>query len=471
MKINKHKNASQIKKKATKSHIRKVRRLAAKCKIKADKHRRKYKQHKASKGFLAIVGAYINKTLQIEQDFQGQAFAKKGNSTYSTGKMIKSILLLNIMGLKRVYHAKDYQDEHVLARTIELEKFPSDTTIYRFLNRFHTLTFCKRIQRVNRDKITKKLKSAEQIVCDGDTSTIQTYSNHKQGSCKGYNKKCPGGFCLQSLQYFVNGMSVLPEILPGNKVPHKAFSTYNDLKAVRKLCGRLDWIRLDSGFVGREMLDFLDDFSYQGNSEKKVKYIVNTGMGCIGAKKAKRLSRFREWISISKGVKLQDHGVCQIFRGDKKVRRLLLIKSYFSGGKGKGEWKYYALCSSENSTPATVLYHFYLQRQTIENFFDEAKNDYYIEHLPCKKLMGNNLYINLLCLAFNILYLFRKTALRKQDQKFRLSTFQRKYASLQMEFDGKTIYIFRSSSLYYRRFIAILRHLEKLEIFLEYRIC
>ena len=126
-------------------HIRKVRRLAAECKIKADKHRRKYKQHKASKGFLAIVGAYINKTLQIEQDFQGQAFAKKGNSTYSTGKMSKIYTAIEYNGTKNeVYHAKDYQDEHVLARTIELEKFPSDTTIYRFLNRFHTLTFCQK---------------------------------------------------------------------------------------------------------------------------------------------------------------------------------------------------------------------------------------------------------------------------------------------------------------------------------------
>lgn len=471
MKKSKHKKSNRIKRKASKRCIRKSRKKAAKIKAKADKHRQKHRQKKTSKGFFAITGSYINKILNIEQDFQGKAFAKKANSKYSTAGMIRAFVCLIIMGIKRVYHANVYQDEHILAKIIGLSKFPSATTIYRFLKRFGTWTFCQRIQRVNRDRIAKLLEKAKVIVCDGDTSTIQTYGDMKHGSSKGFNKKRPGSFCLQALQYFVNGMSVLPDIMPGNKVPQKAFMTFCDLKKVRTICGRLDWIRLDCGFISLQMLRYLDNFSRKGNSREKVKYVVNAGMKCTGATEAKRRSRYRDWTKIGPGVFLQDHGLCQIYREDDTLHRLLLVKEYFPGGKGKGEWKYYALCSSEANAPAITLYHFYHQRQTIENFFDEAKNDYNLEHLPCTKIMGNALYFNLICLAFNLLYLFRLDILRKQDHKIRLSTFQRTYLSLQLDFDGKILSIFRSSSFYYRRILTVLRRLSKFCIVLKYRFC
>ena len=197
MKRSKHKKSIRIKKKISKGRIRRKRRRSALIKAKADNHRRKHRQKKTFKGFLAIVGSYIDKVLQIDQDFQGKSFAKKKNSKYTTASVIKSFVCLIIFGIKRVYHANVHQDEHVLAKLIGLSKFPSAATLYRFLKEFGTRTFCKRVQRVNRDQIAEQLKKEKEIVCDGDTSTIQTYGEQKDGSRKGFNKKRPGSFCLQ----------------------------------------------------------------------------------------------------------------------------------------------------------------------------------------------------------------------------------------------------------------------------------
>ena len=179
------------------------------------------------------------------------------------------------------------------------------------------------------------------------------------------------------------------KFLPGNKVPHKAFSTYNDLKAVRKLCGRLDWIRLDSGFVGREMLDFLDDFSYQGNSEKKVKYIVNTGMGCIGAKKAKRLSRFREWIfELARESSFKITVFVKYSEAIKRFVDCCLSKAIFLEEKAKENGNIMLYVQAKIVLPLQFYIIFTIERQTIENFFDEAKNDYYYRASSMQKTHG-----------------------------------------------------------------------------------
>ena len=67
--------------------------------------------------------------------------------------------------------------------------------------------------------------------------------------------------------------------------------------------------------------------------------------------------------------------------------------------------------------------------------------------------MGNNLYINLLLLGFqHIVPIFEKLLYASKIKSSDFLLFKGSMPLFQMEFDGKTIYIFRSSSLYYRRF-------------------
>lgn len=469
IKLKKHKKIK--KKKISKAKLSKKRAEAAKQKAKIARHRKRYAQKKTSKGFRVIFASFLEKKLAIENDFQGIPFSRKANSVYSTEKLLKAIILLIVMGIKRIYHANNYQDEGIIANLLGLEKLPSSSTIYRFLKGFGTLTFCRRVQRVNRDQIRPELIKEKMKICDGDTSTLRTHKNRKEGVCKGFNKKRPGSLCLQASQYFVNGMSVKPQILEGNMVPPKWFVTNNDLKEVRTLCGRIDWIRLDAGYMGAKMLSCLDNFSSHGHSVEKVKYIVNVGMGCIGAKNAKQSSYWRKWQKLSKGVMIQENKYSLVYKENTRLHRLIFVKKFFPGGKGKGEWKYYALCTNDFESSSIDLYYFYHQRQTIENFFDEAKNDYHLEHLPCTKMLSNSLYFNLLCLAFNILVLFRRQILRQQDQNIRLSTFQRIYLALEIDFDGFNLFIYRSLSIYYRRLLAILQRLKTFGVVLNYRIC
>jgi hypothetical protein len=458
-------------KKLLKQQISEKRSKAAKVKKKANNHRRKYKQKKSIRGFGAIVGKYIDKKLEISKDFNG--FEKGKNSTYKSYNIITSLIFLMIMGLSRVFHAKGYQEETLLAKTINLDKFPSDSVYYRFLKKFPTLTFCKRLRRINRDQIRKPLLNSKEVTLDGDWSKIQSYQNKKEGACKGHNKSKPSSPCFQAMLYFANGLCVLPQILAGNKVPLKSFSIMYDLEEARRLCGRIDWIRLDGGFASEELLKKLDEFSCTGNSIKKIRFVINAGTTCIGAKEAIDVSKCREWIQVGKYKKVfwQDHGICKIHQNSDKIYRLILVKEYFKGGKAKGKWRYYTIVSNDKDMLAKDLFFFYHQRQTIENFFDEAKNDYKMENLPCSKLLGNAVYFHIICLAYNLMYFLKHDLLRKEDWNIHLSTFRRNYLQVHMEFDGNNLFIFRYCSYKYRKFIQVLHRLKKLNIFLEYFIC
>ena len=378
-----------------------------------------------------------------------------------------------LLRVSRVYHINKYQGETKLAQVIGLSKFPSGSTIYRFLEKFSTLTFCRRIQRVNRDLIKDQLEMQKQVVIDGDTSTVESYENKKQGAEKGFNKKNPGGNCFQALTFFGAGFALKSDLLGGKAAPLRSYRTIAHLKEVRKICGRIDWVRLDAGFISGKTLSLLDKFSVCHNLQEKINYVVNAGMKCWGGKEALRKSKFQEWHKVEKGVYLQDQGWSKVYYKDGNLHRLILVKQFFDGGKdskGKESWKYYLLCTN-SEMPAVSLYYFYHQRQTIENFFDEAKNDYFINNLPCRKLLGNSLLFNIKALAFNLMCLFRHEVLREEDASIRLSTFQRNYMERDISFDGCTLFIYRYDNVHYRRVLVILQRLKKLGVALKYRIC
>ena len=232
--------------------------------------------------------------MDIEKDFQGSAFSKKSNSKYSTADLVKAIVAMVLLRVSRVYHINKYQGETKLAQVIGLSKFPSGSTIYRFLEKFSTLTFCRRIQRVNRDLIKDQLEMQKQVVIDGDTSTVESYENKKQGAEKGFNKKNPGGNCFQALTFFGAGFALKSDLLGGKAAPLRSYRTIAHLKEVRKICGRIDWVRLDAGFISGKTLSLLDKFSVCHNLQEKINYVVNAGMKCWGGKEALRKSKFQE---------------------------------------------------------------------------------------------------------------------------------------------------------------------------------
>ena len=307
----------------------------------------------------------------------------------------------------------------------------------------------------------------DQIVVDGDWSTVRSYDNTKEGSVRGYNKLRPGKPCLQAIVYFVNGFCLRPELVGGKGVPIMGDKLIEHLQEVREQCRQIDWVRLDSGFICHASVKGLDDFTRTDYGTEKIRFIVNLKKCCQGATEVMRTSKCREWQKIKRGLEIQDHPDIQLYKNYSKKHRVVLVKEYISF---KQNWEYYMLATNEVNMDAVDLYSFYHKRQAIENFFDEAKNSYFIENLPSKKLLGNDLYFNIICLVFNLLVQFRRDVLPQKHCNLHLRTLQKEYFDLELEFDERRLTIPRWIPKY-RSLILVLQRLKKLNISVEYRIC
>ncbi|MEW6571678.1 MAG: transposase [Nitrospirota bacterium] len=461
------KNKSKRQSKKHQEYIKRERARAARIKAKREKHRRKHPQQEMHQGMMIILARYIIMRVKLREYLSCISLKKKPNSMFSVIDMIVGLVALMAFGIRRVYDVAKYQEHKLLARALQLDRMFSPCTAYRFLKEFGILTICRSLQKANSKMICSILAAQKEVVVDGDWSTLRSYPNQKEGAVKGNNKLRPGRPCYQASAYFANGFYIKASVLAGNQVPLQPLALLTDLKEVRRLCGHIDWIRLDAGYQGKEKLQNLDNFSWQGNSRKKVKFIISIGSAGIGFKYACKASRFRVWHRVKKGVFIQDFDHVQVYQGDQKYHRLILVRRFF---EQEQKWKHYALVTNDTEQDAIALYRFYHKRQGIEGFFDDAKNSYFIEHLPSSQLLGNSLYFNIVCFAFNVLILFRHEVLRKKDHWMQLKTLQKKYLDLDLTWDGTILTISRSLPIY-RCILMILQRLEKLNIALEYRLC
>jgi len=450
------------------AYLHKVRARAAKIKAHNDRHRRKHPQQKSRYGFFLLIARYLRQRLQVRERLTQYVTSHKApNCVFSVIDMLIGLIALLILGLPRLYQVKKYRQERLLAQALGLERMFSGATAYRFLNDFGTLTMCRSLQKANANIKRSEWDQVAEIIVDGDPVTLRSYPNQKQGACKGYNKLRPGLPCLQGLAYFANGDYVTAAVVAGNGVPLDSLAIFTQLQTVRRLCGRIDWIRLDAGHTSALNLRRLDDFSRQGNSRKKANYIVCIGGKGIGFSAAMATVACRTWRYVKKGVLVQDVGSIPIFQDDPQPHRLILVKRY-TVIKDLPQWTYYALVTNDTVQDAVALYRFYHKRQTIEAFFDEAKHSYWLEHLPCEKLYANSLYFNLLGFAFNLIGLFRRACLRRPDHRLELMTLHWRYLALAIWWDGATLTIDRADPDYLV-LLQVLRRLKKYNIALEYR--
>jgi len=463
----KKKNKSKRQSRKHQEYLKRERVKAARIKAKREKHRRKHPQKEMHQGMMIMFARYIITRVKLREYLRCINLKKKPNSKFSVIDMIVGLVALMAFGMSRIYDVAQYQEHKLLAKALQLDRMFSPWTAYRFLKRFGILTTCRLLQRANSKMIRSILAAQNKVVVDGDWSTLRSYSNKKEGAVKGNNKLRPGRPCYQAVAYFANGFYIKASVVAGNQVPLQPLALLTDLKEVRRLCGHIDWIRLDAGYQGKEKLQNLDGFSWKGNSQKKVHFIISIGSAGIGFQRARCTSRFRIWHRVKKGVFIQDFDHIQVYREYQNYHRLILVKRFFEQEK---RWKYYALVTNDMEQDAVDLYRFYHLRQCIEDFFDDAKNSYFIEHLPSSKLLGNSLYFNIICLTFNILILFRHEVLRKKDHWMQLKTLQKKYLDLDLTWDGTILVISRSLPTY-RCILMILQRLEKLNIAMEYRLC
>ncbi|MDC3413186.1 hypothetical protein [Terrihalobacillus insolitus] len=92
-------------------------------------------EHATSYGGILPLLDYIEK-IQLNQQLEEHLTVEKQGGLFSLPKVAQAIILGRILGIERISHFEDLENETMLKRFFQWDKLPDHTTFYNDLQRF-----------------------------------------------------------------------------------------------------------------------------------------------------------------------------------------------------------------------------------------------------------------------------------------------------------------------------------------------
>lgn len=292
------------------------------------------------------------------------------------------------------------------AHCCQLEQFPDQSQINRFLRRFD-LSNIREL-----DSIFEQLlrlyglwRSEPKVDIDFDCTGLVVYGRTYQFARRGYfpRKRSSRGYQL-SLATTAN--VPFKEILslhldPGNTSHDTRF--WDAIYQVAEILGDLDRIgvvRADSASgTGANIEELLDHH---------LSFVLK-GMSCRTAENLAKKLAYQNWIPLDFFIRIADMHEQKIPQCRYPVRVIVVETT-----SPKGRKKYSHLYTDLEKEPE-VLFHQYNQRQNIESIIKEDKYGLHLTHLRTRQYLGILSFLYFVMITYNLLSLFRYHVLRGTD--------------------------------------------------------
>jgi hypothetical protein len=239
-------------------------------------------------------------------------------------------------------------------------------------------------------------------VIDIDMPTFSLESKLREGAVPGYNKIKRGKPCYQWTVAFCSVEAIANRLAEGNTVSLSTFAEM--LEGVEQLFpSKLFMLRLDSGYLSAEVLNFISD--------KNLFIVCGCAYRYVMAQPENKTKKV-VWREYDENTWSFDLGGTQVIEKAKKQFRVILVKKRQEKIKIKKarEYLFYAIVTNFyiQQTPETV-YNEYHKRQSIENFFKEVKTPFHSTKMPSALFKGNEAYLCFEVIAYNCWVIFKKT--------------------------------------------------------------
>lgn len=198
-----------------------------------------------------------------------------------------------------------------------------------------------------------------------------------------------------------------------------------------KILGKIHIIRLDGGYFSLKTILFL--------MGKGVLFAMRATANCTGFTGAMELAEANKLhfkrVGRSKDTYIAEIPRLQIFKDSDKEFRFLLVKERRRIKKvNKGrisytyQWQYWGIVTNipKAQMHSHKLFRFYRRRQTIENFFKETKQSFNSGKMPSQKFRGNEAYLWLVCIAYNISIWFKRDVLPSKYSRCMMKTIRQR---------------------------------------------
>ena len=416
-------------------------------------------------GGVALLHQFFQQ-LGVRNQLGRQFRPRQRNSTYLVSEMIEALLYPLILGLGRVESTEPLRHNGVFQYLAGLPDYPEAATLRRFLLRFagkRRDRFLSLIDRWLKEMLSRPQPRTSAIL-DLDATVLTVYGR-QQFSEIGYNPKKRGRpsylplLCFEGHNRNVLGGGYYSGNTRANKVaPALVKEALEKLpSSVRKV-----HVRGDSAFYDGKFIDFLE--------ENGASYVIAAGMK-RGLKK--RLGGLK-YQRISQGVCAAE--LQYIPYGWKRARRFVLIRrpvpeepsAQMHLFKMAG-FTYQTLVTNMSLQPLN-LWRFYNHRSTAELIIRELKDAYALGKIPARDFSANEIFFQIVLLAYNLLNWFKRLCLPTSWQCMTLQRLRHRFllvpAQLARPADRPTLRIMPTHT-YSAEFIEISKCIKKVRALSE----
>lgn len=343
-----------------------------------------------------------------------------------------------------------------LARSIGLETgFFSASQAHRILNTFNGY-HVNQLRRIGQNLVCEFGDAPNQklIVVDIDQSARPTYARKREGATTGKTSSKMGQNCLQWSVAFCAGEVIDQELKEGYR--HCIDDFKERYQQALKVLGHIHILRLDGGYLSVENLQLLK------NQLFCTKASINLNCVKEGLKKAQGFY----WKSIDKHTKIFDCGFMDIFPEVSQKYRLILVKGRKMKERripkkqrkqGRG-YRSYRITYQEIifgiltnlSGNKVLVYEFYKQRQTVENYFRDSNCAEEANKLPSQKFRANQAYLWLTRQVQNALQWFKRQCLPEDWQSCSYQKIRDELINRKALVVEKTAYVQINFSIYFK---------------------
>lgn len=345
---------------------------------------------------------------------------KRRKLRYTEAQLAMGIICIILLGIKRLRKINRLlKTETQLANLIGLERFFDQATAHRFLNEFQ-LWHLRQLETVA-DQLAKDFGEAfrqDIVVLDIDSTTHSVESRKREKAVPGYNKRNPGKPCYQWSVGFIRGEAVAQKLYEGNTTCKQHLKDTLDL-VTKKITQPVSIVRLDPGYLSAELLDYI--------AEEKLSVLMGARYDWVMAQRPE--VQPDKWIPYDDKTMLYDLGMARVVSTvEREYRVVLVVKEQkpFKGGRRKRVKKIrYAIVENlPLRLEAAALYQFYCGRQTIENFFKEAKGPFNAGKMPSERFRACEAYLQFVVMAYNLFEWFKKNFSPRNGKTIRWKPFE-----------------------------------------------
>jgi len=380
-------------------------------------------------GLFPLFAWYLMDYVELPQRFKSLTVKRKRNNLNPVKRRapqftesqlaigIVSIILLGIKRLRKINRV--LKTESQVAQLIGLQRFFDQATAHRFLNEFQ-LWHIRQLENVA-DELAKTFGEAfrqDIVVLDIDSTTHSLESRKRQKAVVGYNKKNPGKPCYQWSVGFIRGEAVTHKLYAGNTTCKNHLKDTLEM-VTEKIPQPVSIVRLDGGYLSAELLDFI--------AEKNLSVIMGARYDWVMAQKPEIDPQ--KWIRHDEKTQIYDLEMAKVTSTvDRQYRIILVIKEQepFPGLRRKKAKKvHYAIVENlPLRLDPVALYQFYCGRQTIENFFKEAKGPFNAGKMPSERFRACEAYLQFCIIAYNLFEWFKKNFSPRNGKAIRWRPFE-----------------------------------------------